>query len=372
MQHKVFVLTMLIAYVLTILISANKYIQKHPCKDQTSLLIESKPENNVVVLIWETENHWTGWGRNGYINWAGYTDSNTLRCRETCVFTSDQSLYQSSDVVLFEPQPHGKRGLEYPPRKICGQKYMMFSYETSKYFEIQADPKYLSKMDWKMTFDAKAEVQISLTCSWGQENGIESYRRRIPPLKEKKKFAVFVASNCKRGGADKRTAYVKELMKYIQVDSYGKCLMNQPADALNRNTDRDRFTAKMELFKQYKFVLAFENSNETDYVTEKLPHAYLGLSLPVYMGAPNVEDWTTGDNSIIRTDQFASPKALGQYLVKVSKNETLYNSYFKWKNAPLKESFHRHYNNCVFLAECNSCPIELEQQQVLLTTIVIL
>lgn len=32
---------------------------------------------------------------------------------------------------------------------------------------------------------------------------------------------------------------------------------------------------KIRLFSQYKFVLAFENNNVTDYVTEKMPHAIL-------------------------------------------------------------------------------------------------
>jgi hypothetical protein len=35
---------------------------------------------------------------------------------------------------------------------------------------------------------------------------------------------------------------------------------------------------KIRLFSQYKFVLAFENNNVTDYVTEKLPHAFLSIT----------------------------------------------------------------------------------------------
>lgn len=79
------------------------------------------------------------------------------------------------------------------------------------------------------------------------------------------------------------------------------------------------FKNKVNLFSNYKYVLAFENNNVTDYVTEKLPLAYLGKALfifqnlfvggalPVYMGAPNVEDWEIGPNSLIRTDNFSSP-----------------------------------------------------------------
>jgi len=37
---------------------------------------------------------------------------------------------------------------------------------------------------------------------------------------------VWVASNCQSSNG--REAYVKELMKYIDVDSYGGCLNNKP------------------------------------------------------------------------------------------------------------------------------------------------
>lgn len=47
-------------------------------------------------------------------------------------------------------------------------------------------------------------------------------------------------------------------------------------------------------------MIAFENSNVTDFVTEKLALAFKAGTLPVYMGAPNVENWLPGENSIIK------------------------------------------------------------------------
>lgn len=81
--------------------------------------------------------------------------------------------------------------------------------------------------------------------------------------------------------------------------------------------------------KKYMFVLAFENRNATDYVTEKLPQArahtrasrtgrsarrnapdrlnadvrqqaFQGLAVPVYMGTTVIDDWLPGDHSIIK------------------------------------------------------------------------
>ena len=37
------------------------------------------------------------------------------------------------------------------------------------------------------------------------------------------------------------------------------------------------------IVKKYKFVLAFENSNCEDYVTEKIWHAYAAHAIPMYV-----------------------------------------------------------------------------------------
>ena len=92
-----------------------------------------------------------------------------------------------------------------------------------------------------------------------------------------------------------------------------------------------------------------KNNNLTDYVTEKMANVIQAGAIPIYMGAPNVEpDWVPGNNSIIRTDQFESPKHLAEYLQKVLDDEELYNSYFEWKKKGLSEHFLQRYNDCVF------------------------
>eukprot|EP00091_Calanus_sinicus_P007225 TRINITY_DN18169_c0_g1_i1.p1 TRINITY_DN18169_c0_g1~~TRINITY_DN18169_c0_g1_i1.p1 ORF type:complete len:160 (-),score=34.31 TRINITY_DN18169_c0_g1_i1:310-789(-) len=83
----------------------------------------------------------------------------------------------------------------------------------------------------------------------------------------------------------------------------------------------------------YKFYLAFENSNCKDYITEKF---YVnGLKhdiLPIVMGARK-EDYEkrSPHKSFIHVDDFAGPADLAEYLKKLDKDDDLYNSYFKWK-----------------------------------------
>jgi hypothetical protein len=162
-------------------------------------------------------------------------------------------------------------------------------------------------MDIEMTFVQKGSnvVPITLTCSWGGGT-IDDFLKPPLPVSEKgssigldpnrgdgirnddnpSKLAavVFMASNCGAGGANSRTAYVQELMKHIAVDSYGLCLHNKDLpDAFKGRIYDDHGKSmknKIALFKNYKFVLAFENNDHIyDYVTEKIVNVFQVLAI---------------------------------------------------------------------------------------------
>lgn len=137
-----------------------------------------------------------------------------------------------------------------------------------------------------------------------------------------KKVAWFV-SNC--GAPNGRHNYVEELQKYINVDIYGAC----GKLTCFRGSDE----CKRKLKTEYKFYLAFENSNCKDYITEKLYwNALENDVLPIVMGAhPDDYARLAPPKSYIHVDDFESPKALAEYLHKVDKDDDLYNSYFRWK-----------------------------------------
>lgn len=78
----------------------------------------------------------------------------------------------------------------------------------------------------------------------------------------------------------------------------------------------DRWAQKIEVIKNYKFTLAFENSNTKDYVTEKFFQCFDAGSIPgfksklrllilvVYLGAPNIDDFSPSDHSVIKVSDF--------------------------------------------------------------------
>lgn len=76
----------------------------------------------------------------------------------------------------------------------------------------------------------------------------------------KTKNVAWFVSNC--GAKNNRLQYAQELNRYIDVDTYGRCgTKSCPRQSGDRCLDI--------LAKDYKFYLAFENSNCRDYITEK-------------------------------------------------------------------------------------------------------
>ena len=92
-------------------------------------------------------------------------------------------------------------------------------------------------------------------------------------------LAAFV-SNC----VGWRLEYLRELRKFVRLDSFGKCAHNNDTCAKSGARKCDKGVAA----GAYKFIFAFENTEESHYVTEKV---YTGLRagiLPIYKGAPEV------------------------------------------------------------------------------------
>uniref|UniRef100_A0A8C3DWP8 Fucosyltransferase n=1 Tax=Corvus moneduloides TaxID=1196302 RepID=A0A8C3DWP8_CORMO len=133
-----------------------------------------------------------------------------------------------------------------------------------------------------------------------------------------------------------RDRYVRELMKYIQVDSYGKCLHNRelPSERLrDTSTATTEDSEFMTFIARYKFHLALENAICDDYMTEKLWRPMHLGAVPVYRGSPAVRDWMPNNLSIILIDDFDSPQELAKYLDFLDKNGEEYLKYLEYKNS---------------------------------------
>ncbi|KAI7852385.1 hypothetical protein BDC45DRAFT_545898 [Circinella umbellata] len=148
--------------------------------------------------------------------------------------------------------------------------------------------------------------------------------------KKHKAPIVWIARNC--DATSGRQHYVEQLMKYIDIDSYGDCLRNQKFPE-----GKDR----MQLMSEYKFYLAIENANCDDYVTEKLFDTFSVSTVPIVDGPNSYQGFIPDKNSVVRMDAFPDPRDLAEYISYLDSNDSAYLEHLAFRqnalNIPARE-----------------------------------
>lgn len=264
-----------------------------------------------LILLW-----------NGIGSWGGIRQGRGVFLKEkcpisTCAISSSRLDSQKADLVLFKDH-FTMPSFSRPTRQL----WMMYLLECPLHtmnFRLQNDV-----FNWTSTYRSDSTI-VAPYGKW------EYYNENVKQLPLQKNFAAnktkavaWFVSNC--GARNNRLKYAKELGKHIQVDIYGAC----GTKTCPRSQANNCF--KM-LDREYKFYLAFENSNCKDYITEKLFVNGLGQELvPIVMGArPEDYEKASPFHSYIHVDDFDSPKELAEYLKMLDQDDEKYNEYFKWK-----------------------------------------
>ena len=139
------------------------------------------------------------------------------------------------------------------------------------------------------------------------------------PFSKRKKAAAVFISNCQ--ATNFRLDAVKALqVEGIQVDSFGNCLNNARTS-----------NPKSEVLESYLFSLAFENSIEEDYVTEKFVQSIVAGSIPVVVGAPNIRQFAPSENSYLHIKTLKDVQGVAQAMKRVMEDEKLYQEMVSWK-----------------------------------------
>lgn len=109
------------------------------------------------------------------------------------------------------------------------------------------------------------------------------YEYRVATKKEK--FCCYIVSNAH---AVERRMFFDILTNAYKkkIDSCGQ--FNNNVGYLPPEIDTPEY---YDFLSQYKFMICFENSKVPYYLSEKIINAYLGKTIPVYWGAPNVLDY---------------------------------------------------------------------------------
>lgn len=128
-----------------------------------------------------------------------------------------------------------------------------------------------------------------------------------------------------------RLEYISELIEYLPIDSYGNWRRNCVLD------EDKGYITKLDIIKQYKFTIAFENAVSQDYVTEKFFEPLTVGSVPIYLGAPNIETFSPGEHTFIDVRDYTSPKDLADDIMRYCRDISRYDSLLEWKRKTLSD-----------------------------------
>lgn len=111
-------------------------------------------------------------------------------------------------------------------------------------------------------------------------------------------------------------------MKYKHVDCPGRVLNNMQNAIEPR---KGNWTAgKLEFIKNYKFTIAFENSDAIGYTTEKLIHPLLSNSIPIYYGNRNAAADGFNPQAFINGNDFESLDDLKKFVIELDQDDKRY------------------------------------------------
>jgi len=216
--------------------------------------------------------------------------------------------------------PHSHIGIVN--RDFPSQLLGMVSMEPGTYYPHQNDPKFMNLFDITQYFRWDSDIPALYSSPYLIEDKLFDPVR--VPTPSKITALVYINSNC--NALNGRNDIVEQIMDIgdIPVHNYGKCLNNRHAKENE---------VKEDIISKYKFCIAMENSNEEDYVTEKLWQSLTAGCLPIYQGAPNIEKFlpVPAKEMILNYAEYGSAKALSDELVRLSNNDEEYNKYFEWK-----------------------------------------
>ncbi|XP_069972193.1 3-galactosyl-N-acetylglucosaminide 4-alpha-L-fucosyltransferase FUT3-like [Penaeus vannamei] len=282
------------------------------------------PRNrNFTILIWRTSDkakrHFIR--RNGARELDPFEDCSVHNCQ----ITYEDSAAATADAIYIHL--HTTRGpSSFPARSSPQQIWIWHTDESPLHTLPRATIKnlkyYNGFFNWSMTYRMDSDVPVP----YGRTIRLpehEAAQRLENYFDAKPKLVAVMMSNCEMF-SNSRILYIKMLQRYIKVDFYGKC---------GTLTCPGHFETDCSVLSEYKFYLAFENSDCQEYITEKVWWSALGkAAVPVVMGAEaEYYEKVLPPGSFIHVDDFETPKDLAEHLKLLASDRRAYMRHHRWR-----------------------------------------
>ena len=279
-------------------------------------------------------------------------------CEETRCFAT-QDRFHLPSVDMFDALLIHQRGIDWkdmPDKRSPRQRWVHWNIESPQYLSV--DIAQLNGMfNWTMTFKRTSDFylpygRVFKIREHPTGKALQSYikefgrkNRHLAGNRTELKAAWFV-SHCATQA--RRERYAKMMRNYMEVDIYGKCG--------KLKCDRRNETAcYINMEKEYKFYLSFENSLCDDYVTEKFFNIFSYNVIPITYSGANFDDLAPPHSSI-NALKFPSVRKLVNYLQELHEDDAKYAEYFWWRDfyEVRQGEFHRAQAYCDLCKRLNN------------------
>ncbi|XP_067657669.1 alpha-(1,3)-fucosyltransferase C-like isoform X2 [Haliotis asinina] len=288
------------------------------CVRHTGPYIRQLPHREWRNTTHKTILRWTGFF--GDMSWEQSDDRYFQRCKvKTCKLTQDKDKVGEADALLFHAGSTFNfwRGITWPTVRLPHQVWIMYNVEppprTPLNFQNLA-----GLFNWTAwyRFDSDVPVTYGGLVKYDSDmlNKYSKTSRNFSA--ERPRLAGWMSSNCY--DYSRRLVVINKIKHHLPLETYGKCGVRRCPETICRDT-----------ISVYKFFFAIENCLCKDYVSEKFWEALRRQQVPVVLGGADYQKFAP-PHSFINIADFPDMKSLGDYLLKLEKDEQAYNKYLEW------------------------------------------
>ncbi|XP_065909754.1 alpha-(1,3)-fucosyltransferase B-like [Dysidea avara] len=262
-----------------------------------------------------------------------------------CTYELDD---KCTDGILFYGAHSDLNFIKQHPKQIV----ISFTMEPEGGPDVLFPPNY--HHDVKVSYHRTSNIPIPFICE--RDRALQLYNMGQPQIPTGRREIIGLISNCK---VEWRNNYITELMEHIAIDQLGECYRKKPSRFSRTRRHGNWEDKKLEFLRKshYKYILAFENIVESEYVTEKVFHGLLTGIIPIYYGDRSVFDYIPGNHTIIYAPDY-TPRQLAEYINQIENDEVLYSNFFKDWNLEKMLALHKQY--CYDHFMCRICRKALE------------
>ncbi|XP_059187686.1 alpha-(1,3)-fucosyltransferase 4-like [Centropristis striata] len=245
-----------------------------------------------------------------------------------CALTDDWGAYPQADAVIIHHRDVATGASDLPPEpRPPEQKWIWLNYESPSH-----TPRLWSFADvFNLTMSYRTDSDVFLPYGYllPREPNTKTLQNRFAhPLRApsrshllRPRLLAWVVSNWSESHA--RVAFYNQLRRYVHVDVFGRAGWPLPEGS----------GSVVRLVRRYQFYLALENSQHTDYITEKLWNAVRAGAVPVVLGPSrqNYERFLPRE-AFIHVDDFPTVRGLARYLLMLRRNPARLRRHLDWRD----------------------------------------